>query len=201
MCLLTSIPPAQQEEIQAQIIFGIQAAFVVECKDILIAELLHRKGRDQQWMNDSRPRLQNIIRRREIECIRSDIGDMVTISGPDMERLKEIAYPPIGEEELSKMELLRGKKKNYELIRDVLNWLTNGMKEGLTFHIENSQRIYDLACDENMWKFWTEKEKSNFMRDPPLVNAINQGNWDIAKLKAFVCISPLRIRLKKWLRL
>lgn len=58
------------------------------------------------------------------------------------------------------------------------------MKEGVTFHIENSQRIYDLACDENMWKFWTDKEKSNFVRDPPLVNAINQGNWDIAKLKA-----------------
>ncbi len=109
---------------------------------------------------------------------------MVTISRPDMERLKEIAYPPIGEEELSKKELLRGKKKNYELILDVLNWLTNGMKEDVTFHTENSQRIYDLACDGNMWKFWTDEEKSNFMRDPPLVNAINQGNWDIAKLKA-----------------
>jgi len=35
-----------------------------------------------------------------------------------------------------------------------------------------------------MWKFWTDEEKSNFVRDPPLVNAINQGNWDIAKLKA-----------------
>ena len=58
------------------------------------------------------------------------------------------------------------------------------MKEDVTFHTENSQRIYDLACDENMWKFWTDEEKSNFMRDPPLVNAINQGNWDIAKLKA-----------------
>lgn len=54
----------------------------------------------------------------------------------------------------------------------------------MTFHTENSQRIYDLACDGNMWKFWTDEEKSNFMRDPPLVNAINQGNWDIAKLKA-----------------
>jgi len=182
--LLTSIPPAQQEEIQARIIFEIQAAFVVECKDVLIAELLHRKRRDQQSMDDSRQRLQNSIRKREIDSIRSDIGDMVTISRPDMERLKEIAYPPIGEEELSKMELLRGKKKNYELILDVLNWLTNGMKEYVTFHTENSQRIYDLACDENMWKFWTDEEKSNFMRDPPLVNAINQGNWDIAKLKA-----------------
>ena len=101
-----------------------------------------------------------------------------------MERLKEIAYPSIGEEELSKMELLRGKKKNYELILDVLNRLTNGMREDVTFHTENSQRIYDLACDENMCKFWTDEEKSNFVRDPPLINAINQGNWDIAKLKA-----------------
>jgi hypothetical protein len=118
--LLTSIPPAQQEEIQARIIFKIQVAFVVECKDVLIAELLHRKGRDRQSMDDSRQRLQNSIRKREIDSIRSDIGDMVTISRPDMERLKQIAYPPIGEEELSKMELIRGKKKNYELIRNVL---------------------------------------------------------------------------------
>jgi len=182
--ILTSIPPRQQEEIQARIIFEIQAAFVVECKDVLITELLHRKGRDQQSMDDSRQRLQNSIRKREIDSIRSDIGDMVAISGPDMKRLKEIAYPPIRAEELSKMELLRGKKGNYELIRDVLFLLTNGMKDGVTFHTENSQRIYDLACDENMWKFWTDEEKSNFMRDPPLVNAINQGNWDIAKLKA-----------------
>jgi hypothetical protein len=35
-----------------------------------------------------------------------------------------------------------------------------------------------------MWKFRTDEEKSNFVRDPPLVNALNQGNWDIAKLKA-----------------
>ena len=33
-------------------------------------------------------------------------------------------------------------------------------------------------------KFWSDEEKCNFMRDPPLVNAINPGNWDIAKLKA-----------------
>jgi len=182
--LLTSIPPAQQEEIQARIIFEIQAAFVVECKDILIAELIHRKGRDQQPMDDSRQRLQNIIRKRVIHSIRSDIGEMVTISGPDMEKLKEIAYPPIGEEELPKMELLRSKKENYELILNVLNRLTNGMKEGVTFHTENLQRIYDLACDENKWRFWTDEEKSNFVRDPLLVCAINQGNWDIAKLKA-----------------
>jgi hypothetical protein len=182
--LLTSIPPAQQEEIQARIIFEIQASFVVECKGILIAELIHRKGRDQQSMDDSRQRLQNVLRKEVIDSIRSDIGDMVTISGPDMEKLKEIAYPPIGEEELSKMELLRGKKENYELILSVLNRLTNGMKEGVTFHSENLQRIYDLACDENRWMLWRAEEKSNFVRDPPLVCAINQGNWDIAKLKA-----------------
>jgi len=40
----------------------------------------------------------------KIDIIRSDIGDMVTISGPDRERHKEIAYPPIGEEELSKLK-------------------------------------------------------------------------------------------------
>lgn len=51
---------------------------------VLIAELLHRKGRDQQSMDNSRQRLQNGIRKREIDSIRSDIGDLVTISEPNM---------------------------------------------------------------------------------------------------------------------
>jgi hypothetical protein len=156
----------------------------VESKDILIAERIHRKGRDPQSMDYSRQRLQNIIRKRVIHSIRSDIGEMVTISGLDMEKLKEIAYPPIGEEELSKMELLRSKKENYELILNVLNRLTNGMEEGVPFLTESLQRIYDLVCDANKWRLWTEEEKSNFLRDLPLVCAINHGNWDIAKLKA-----------------
>jgi hypothetical protein len=139
----------------------------VESKDILIAERIHRKGRDPQSMDDSRQRLQNIIRKRVIHSI-----------------LKEIAYPPIGEEELSKMELLRSKKENYELILNVLNRLTNGMEEGVPFLTESLQRIYDLVCDANKWRLWTEEEKSNFLRDLPLVCAINHGNWDIAKLKA-----------------
>ncbi len=46
--LLSSIPPKQQKDIQARLIFEIQTAFIVECTDLLIDELIHRRGRIQQ---------------------------------------------------------------------------------------------------------------------------------------------------------
>ena len=43
--LLSSIPPRQQEETQARLIFETQLAYVVECTDLFVNEIIHRKGR------------------------------------------------------------------------------------------------------------------------------------------------------------
>jgi hypothetical protein len=56
----------------------------------LIAELIHRKGRDQQSINASRQRSQNAIRKNEIDGIRSGIKDMVITSKQGLEKLKAI---------------------------------------------------------------------------------------------------------------
>ncbi len=52
--LLGSIPPNQQLEAQAKLIFEIQAAYIIECKDLLIGELIHKLGRLRQSDNASR---------------------------------------------------------------------------------------------------------------------------------------------------
>ena len=42
--LLSSISLHQQEKIQARLIFETQLAFVVECADLFVTEVIHRKG-------------------------------------------------------------------------------------------------------------------------------------------------------------
>jgi hypothetical protein len=51
--LLTSISPGQQVEIQKRLIFETQDAFIVECTDLLISELIHRRGRIHLTSPDS----------------------------------------------------------------------------------------------------------------------------------------------------
>jgi hypothetical protein len=43
--LLSSIPLRQQEETQARLIFEAQLAYVVECTDLFVNEIIHRKAR------------------------------------------------------------------------------------------------------------------------------------------------------------
>ena len=49
---------------QARLIFEIQADFIVRLKDILIDELIHRKGWIDRSMNDNRQKIENRIRTR-----------------------------------------------------------------------------------------------------------------------------------------
>ena len=96
--LLTSIPPAQQEEIQKRLIFEIQDAFVVECTDLLITELIHRMGRIQQSMNASRQKMENRLRRDALKSLRNSLNEMVLRSSPDMDAFHRLSDPAVSEE-------------------------------------------------------------------------------------------------------
>ncbi len=74
--LLSSIPPKQQKDVQARLIFEIQTAFMVECTDLLIDELIHRRGRIQQSMNASRQKVENDFRTDSLESIRAELKEM-----------------------------------------------------------------------------------------------------------------------------
>jgi hypothetical protein len=47
------------------VIFETQLAFVVECADLFVTEVIHRKGRIQQSMNARRQKVENQIRKEE----------------------------------------------------------------------------------------------------------------------------------------
>jgi hypothetical protein len=85
--LLSSIPSDQQEAIQARLIFETQAAFLVECLDVLLEEIIHLRGRNQQSMNASRQKVENDLRKNALESVREAIKEMIQSSSPDMQKL------------------------------------------------------------------------------------------------------------------
>ena len=182
--LLTSIPPNQQKEVQARLIFECQVAFIVECIDLLIDLIIHKKGRIQQAINNSRQKVENRIRENVISSLRKSLNDIILKSSFDMGIIRNFLNPPVSEETKARMDLLRKHSRDYHLILQVLDNLTNGMIEGVTFHSGNAHRLFLLAKNKDNWQFWSEKEKRSFIRNPELVQAINNGNEDVASLIA-----------------
>jgi hypothetical protein len=111
--LLSSIPPKQQKDIQARLIFEIQTAFMVECTDLLIDELIHRRGRIQQSMNASRQKVENDFRSDSLEFIRAELKEMAIASSADLDRIFTLSDPLIKEDIKARMELLRRHRASY----------------------------------------------------------------------------------------
>ncbi len=182
--LLTSIPSGQQIEIQKRLIFEIQDAFIVECTDLGIAELIHRRGRIQQSMNASRQKIENRLRKEALESIRDSLNDMVLMSSPDMEAIQSISNPTVDEETTARMELMRRHSRSYDLISQILEKLINGMKECVDFHCDEGKLFFQLATGKSNWHALVEKEKRSLVRNPNLMKAIGTGNENVAKLLA-----------------
>jgi len=182
--LLSSIPPRQQEETQARLIFETQLAYVVECTDLFVNEIIHRKGRIHQSMNARRQKVENQIREEELETIRNNSKDMVLAHKPDMDTIHKIAYPAIDEKIRARFKLLRANKNTYEFLIGLLQEFT---KEGLNefhFHLDEGKRFFDLACGKTDWKYWSDKDKRALMRKPDIIRAIDIENEKVARIIA-----------------
>lgn len=110
----------------------------------------------------SRQKTENRLRREALNSIRNSLKEMVLRSSPDRGEIHSFSGPTVGEETIARMELMRRQAKSYDLILQILEKLTNGMKEGVDFH-----------CDEG-----------RLVRSPNLIRAIDDGNEDVAKLLA-----------------
>ena len=182
--LLTSIPYDQQTEIQKRLIFEIQDAFIIECNDLLIAELVHRKGRIQQSMNASRQKMENHFRKEALKSIRNNLKEMVLTSSPDMEKIQSISNPSLDEETIARMELIRRYSKSYDLISQILERFIIGMKEVVDFHNDDGRLFFQLATGKSDWHLLEEKDRKSLVRDIDLIKAIDNGNEDVARLLA-----------------
>jgi hypothetical protein len=182
--LLGSIPPNQQLEAQAKLIFEIQAAYIIECKDLLIGELIHKLGRSKQSDNASRQKVENQNRKTALESIRKDLKEMDESGKIDPYIIKKHANVLIDEEILARIELLRKHSDAYRLILKHLNDLTKNMTSGVKFQRNEARTIYQLATGEMTWDKLNEKEKRSIARKPDLMKAIDLDNTDIVPLIA-----------------
>ena len=182
--LLSSIPPNQQFEAQAKLIFEMQTSYIIECKDLLIGEIIHKLGRLKQSDNASRQKVENQNRKIALESIRKDLKQMDESGMIDPYIIKKHANVLIDEEILARIELFRKHSDAYRLILKHLNDLTNNMTSGVKFQRKEARTIYQLASGELTWNKLTEKEKRSIVRKPDLMKSIDLDNTDIVPLIA-----------------
>ncbi len=181
--LLSSIPPDRQEGIQARFIFEIQAAFLVECLDLFLEEIIHRRGRIQQSMNASRQKVENELRKKILESMRATIKEMIQSISPDMQKLYSLSET-VSEVIKARMVLLRRHKESYDLLLDIIQSLKNALGNDMVFHTNEGLNFYKLAVGETSWKCIDEISKRRLTRNPYLTMVIGNGNEDIAKFLA-----------------
>ena len=188
--LLSSVPPHQQDHVKARLIFESQAAFVVECTDLLIDQIIHRKGRVRQSLNASRQKAENQERRRALATVRGELATLLSdaeVNGRPIrtDRLHPLADPPIDEGTVTRIHLLRRHARTYHGLIDLIEKGATDLLGGLRFNTKDAERYYSLATGAMPWGAWSDQEKSNMVRDPPLVRAIDEhGHEDVARLIA-----------------
>jgi hypothetical protein len=181
--LLTSIPPDRLEDVQARLTFEIQVTFLVECLDLLLEEIIHRRGRIQQSMNASRQKEENELRKKALESMRSMIKENLHNTSSDMEKLYFLSEA-VSEDIEARILLLRRHKKSYQLILKVIENLVNTLGNDIIFHTNEGLNFYRLASGKTTWKYLDEITKRRLTRDPTLTNAIGDGNEDVAQFLA-----------------
>ena len=75
-------------------------------------------------MNDNRPKIKNHVLENVLSSIRNVINDRDASSSPDMGRIHKLVNPDISEKTKVRMELMREYSKDYHLMLQVLDDLT-----------------------------------------------------------------------------
>jgi hypothetical protein len=181
--LLTSIPSDRHEDVQARLVFEIQATFLVECLDLLTDEIIHKRGRIQQSLNASRQKVENDLRKNALESMRAAIKEILKKPSPDKEKLYLLSET-ISEDIKARMILLRRHKESYHLILNMIENLMNILGDDIVFHTNEGLNFYRVASGKMTWKDLDETTKRRLTRDPTLTKAIGDGNEDIAQFLA-----------------
>jgi len=182
--LLSSIPPNQQLETQAKLIFQLQNSFIIECTDMLIAEIIHKQGRMRQSDNASRQKVENQLRKDSLESIRKEFKDLENSSKIDLNIVKKHSNVIIDEEILARIILLKKHSDAYLLILKLLNDLTKNMTLGVRFQKNDARFLYQLATGESTWNKLSEQGKLSITKKHDFMKAIDNDNTDIVPLIA-----------------
>ncbi len=176
--LLSSIHPNQKIGAQIRLIFEIQTAFLVECTDLFLDEIIHRQGRIRQSDNASRQKIESQLRKEALQKLRNGIKEMITSDQIDPNKLRKYTEVTVDEELLTRIELLRKHSEAYHSILKLLNDFTSNMTHHVKFHRIEAKTVYRLAAGEVAWDDLNEKEKRSIARNPDFVRAIDYGHND-----------------------
>ncbi len=182
--LLSSIPTGQQEDIQARLIFEIQVAFLVDCFDLLLEEIIHRRGRIQQSMNASRQKVENELRKNALDLTRAMIRKNIQKSSPDIGKLYSLSET-VSEDIKARIVLLRRHKESYQLILKVIENLVNTLGDDFVFHTNEGLNFYKLASGKTTWEYLDEVTKRRLTRDPTLTGVIGDTNEDNSTISCY----------------
>jgi len=181
--LLTSIPSDRHEDVQARLVFEIQATFLVECLDLLLDEIIHKRGRIQQSLNASRQKVENDLRKRALDLIRAAIREILQKPLQDMEKLYLLSET-ISEDIKARMILLRRHKESYHLLLNTIENLMGILGDDIIFHTDEGLNFYRLASGKTKWEYLDEVTKRRLTKNPTLTGVIGESNEDIAQFLA-----------------
>lgn len=183
--ILTSIHPNQKVGAQIRLFFELQAAYIVECMDLFIDEIIHEQGRMRQSDNASRQKTENNLRKEALEKLRKDIKQLAMSEKIESNILLEYSNVLVDEELQTRIKLLEKHSYSCQCILKLMNGLTSNMTQGVKFHRIEAKTVYCLATGEITWDTLNENEKRSIAWNPDFVRAIDNGHENIVPVLAF----------------
>ncbi len=183
--ILTSINPDQKIGAQIRLFFELQAAYVIECMDLFIDEIIRQQGRMQQSDNASRQKTENKLRKEALERLRKDLKQLAISKKIEPNILLEYSNVSVDEELQTRIKLLEKHSYSCQSILELMNGLTSNMTQGVKFHRTEAKIVYRLAAGEIKWDTLSENEKRSIARNPDFVRAIDNNNANIVPVLAF----------------
>jgi hypothetical protein len=146
---------------QARLIFEIQADFIVRLKDILIHELIHRKGWIDRSVNGSRQKIENRIRAQWINEYYGMMEEvLVNPTEENLSKLKELIDSGKPESAEAALELIKHHQRDYDKIYGHIEKLTNNFsEEEIIPHHKTAQVLLELCRGKCQWTHLSEEER------------------------------------------
>jgi len=182
--ILNSIHPNQKTGAQIRLFFELQAAYIIECMDLFIDEMIHEQGRMRQSDNASRQKTENQFRKEALEKLRRDLKQLAMSEKIEPNILLECSDVLIDEELQTRIKLLKKHSDSCQWILKLINDLTSNMTQGVKFHRIEAKTVYCLATGEITWDTLNENEKRSIARNPDFVKAIDNGYANIVPVLA-----------------
>jgi hypothetical protein len=180
---VSSIKSDEALPIQTRLIFEAQIAFLVDCKDLLVEEIIHKGGRVQQDMNESRKKVENELLKKWIEQY-SAIGWSVVNNpnGNDLNKLREMLENKKLLEDEVDLLLIKSHTISLDFIYECLDRHTNHFSDDkIVPHDPVAELILDLCRGNRICQFLSDEEYLKISRNKTLIRELRLHNSSFAK--------------------